>query len=208
MDLTIKYLQQRGHNIRSLPSGFVAIPEEQVSFLMVLDSCKEFIQNRQNADKCDWCGKEEKMRRKGLCRHCNRVQKDITRLEKLTASDPTNPFLNYEVKIARQKKKDCMAWGQMRRDILDGRVSSLSLEHWFRNAAKLITKDERMFFGSANFLGSVFAPGQRQVLAYKFWEMLSAKASHNRRNRAMGAVSREERKEELRQAAGAGGSEK
>ena len=208
MGLTIKYLQQCGHNVRPLPPGFVAIPEEEVGFLMVLDSCREFIRNRQNADTCHWCGKEEKMPRKGLCRHCNRVQRDIARLEKLVASDPTDFFLNYEAKIARQKKRDCTAWGQRRRNILDGPVSPLTLEHWFRDSAKQIARDERMFFGSANFLGSVFAPEQRQVLAYRFWEMLSAQASHNRHNRAMGAASREERREQVTRLGGDEGLER
>jgi hypothetical protein len=56
------------------------------------------------------------------------VQKDLDRIEKLVASGPGDFVLNWELRVARQKKKDCIVWGQMLRGILDGPVDALSVE--------------------------------------------------------------------------------
>ena len=52
-------------------------------------------------------------------------------------------------------------------------------------------RDKQMHYGTANMLGGTFTPEQRQVLAYLFWEIFGAEASHNRRNRAEGRVTRD-----------------
>ena len=155
---------------------------------------KEFMTGVRERDRCDWCGRDERMKRKGLCRHCNKVQKDLDRIEKLAVSEPGDFVLNWELRVARQKKKDCVVWGQMLRGILDGPVDALGLEGWFRMLARKIARDDVMHRGTATMLGWTFTPEQRQVLAYMFWEVFGAEASHNRWGRAMSKASRESRK--------------
>jgi hypothetical protein len=88
-------------------------------------------------------------------------------------------MLNWELRVAKQMKNDCVAWGNILKLILVGPVDSLRLEHWFRRVAETIARDKRMHFGMANTLAGVFAPAQRQVLACLFWEVFGAEASHN-----------------------------
>jgi len=154
---------------------------------------KEFMVGVRERDSCDWCGRDKRMKRKGLCRHCNEARKDLERNEKLAASEPSDFVLNWELRVARQKKKDCSAWGQMLHSILDGPVEALCLEHWFRVAEK-IARDDAMHRGLATMLGWTFTAEQRQVLAYLFWRIFSANASHNRRSRAVSQVSSERRR--------------
>lgn len=58
---------------------------------------------------------------------------------------------------------------------------------------KRIARDDVMHRGTATMLGWTFTPEQRQVLAYKFWNVFGAEASHNRWNRAISEVSRKSR---------------
>jgi hypothetical protein len=147
---------------------------------------KEFIEGMQQAVRCDWCGRDGWKNRRGLCRHCNDVRKDFERVEKLArdVSEPKSFIQDWEQRVTRQKKKDCMAWGLMLRGILNGSVDPLALEHWFCMVAKHIARDDRMHRGTATTLGWIFTPEQRQVLAYFFWEIFSAEASHKRQSRA------------------------
>ena len=69
-------------------------------------------------------------------------------------------------------------------------VDSQHLAGWFRLVAKRIAKDEGMHFSAAELLEE-FTTEQRQVLAYMFWEIFGAEASHKRRNRAEGRAERE-----------------
>jgi hypothetical protein len=89
-------------------------------------------------------------------------------------------------------KKDCIVSGQILKGILDEPVRALQLEHDLRRVADKIANDDRMHFGMATILGRTFAPAQRQVLAYLLWEIFAAEASHNRQNRALGRVQRED----------------
>jgi hypothetical protein len=103
-------------------------------------------------------------------------------------------WLDWERDIAREMKKDCISWGKMLKGILDGPVSGLALEGWFRDAAQHIARDKVMNQGRATTFGWTFTPEHRQVLGYLFWEMFGAEASHNRMNRAMSSASAERRK--------------
>jgi len=151
---------------------------------------KEFIEGMRQAVRCDWCGRDKKRSRSGLCRHCNDIRKDLERVEKLV-SDPKEPktfVLDWQLRVARQKKKDCVIWGQMLHGILNGSVDSLGLEHWLCRVAKRIARDNQMHRGTATVLGWTFTPEQRQMLAYLFWEIFGAEASHKRESRAMWQV--------------------
>jgi hypothetical protein len=100
-------------------------------------------------------------------------------------------MLDWEQRVARQKKRDCIVWGQMLHGLLNGSVEPLELERWFCMVAKHIARDDRMHRGTATVLGWTFTPEQRQVLAYLLWEIFGAEASHNRRGRARWHVQRE-----------------
>jgi hypothetical protein len=151
---------------------------------------KEFIESVRNVERCDWCGRVTNRNRKGLCRPCDGIRKRLASAE--NHSEPDNVYVKHELKVARQMKKDCIASGQILKHILDGPVDSLGLEHDFRRIAEKIAIDRRMHYGMANTLGLIFAPAQRQVLAYLLWEIFAAEASHNRQNRASGRVWRED----------------
>jgi hypothetical protein len=153
--------------------------------------CKRFIDSARNFDRCEWCGREGRKNRKGLCRSCNGVRKNLELLEKRTREQPSHYFLNWELRVANQMKRDCMAWGKMLSYILAGPVDALNLEHWLRDVAERVAKDKRIHFGTANMLAGAFGPAQRQVLAYLLWQVFAAEASHNRKNRAMGRAQRE-----------------
>src|SRR6266849_2268952 len=150
---------------------------------------KEFIADVRKADRCDWCWRDARKNRRGLCRHCNEIRKDLERLEKRTAEGTVNFILDWNLRVARREKEDCIAWGNIGRGILDRPVSGLDLEHWFCDLAKRLARDRKMHYGTANILGWTFTPEQRQVLAYLFWEIFGAEASHNRKGRATGRVS-------------------
>jgi hypothetical protein len=145
---------------------------------------KQFIEDARRAVRCDWCGRDARRNRRGLCRHCNEIRKTIEKLEKLAARKNRKPdfMLDYELKVAKAEKKDCVAWGQILRTLLGG-VDPLDLEHWFCMVAKRIARDRNMHYGTATMLGWTFTGEQRQVLAYMFWEIFGADASHNRRAR-------------------------
>jgi hypothetical protein len=144
---------------------------------------KEFMDDLQRADRCDWCGRDKRRNRVGLCRHCNEIRKKLRKLEKLALTSKPNFMLDWELKVLQQKKKDCISWGQMLQGIL-GAVDALDLEHWFCMIAQHIARDDRMHYGTATMLGWTFTAEQRQVLGYMFWEIFGAHASHNRQNRA------------------------
>jgi len=94
-----------------------------------------------------------------------------------------NFLLEWELKVAREEKRDCIAWGETLKTLLV-RVDALDLEHWLCMLAKRIARDKRMHYNTATMLGWTFTAEQRQVLAYLFWETLGADASRNRKGRA------------------------
>jgi hypothetical protein len=160
------------------------------------DAAKKFIDSMRSFDRCEWCGRDGKRNRNGLCRHCNDVRKDLEKFEKevLEVGAELEPhgrlvWLNRELAIAGARKKSCIAWGRMLDDILAGHVEPLTLEsNWFRPVQKRIANDDKSNHGREVALGSIFTPDQRQVLAYMFWEILGEEASHNRRKRAEGII--------------------
>jgi hypothetical protein len=143
---------------------------------------KQFIEIARQAVRCNWCGRDKKLNRQGLCRHCNEVRKDLEEQEKLK---PTTFTEKWYLNLAREKKKSCVVWGQMVPGILDAPVSGLSLEHWFRLIARRIARNNKMYDGWANMLNQTFAAEQRQVLAYMFWEIFGEDASHHRQAHAL-----------------------
>jgi hypothetical protein len=99
-------------------------------------------------------------------------------------------MLDWELRVTREKKKDCVWWGRRLEHLLAGPVDSLTLEHWFRDVAKSVARSEKLHYGIATMLGWTFTPEQRQVLGYLFWEIFGEQASRNRRNRALWRVQR------------------
>ena len=153
---------------------------------------KEFIESIRNVERCNWCGRGTNRNRRGLCRSCDGVRKRLAKTEEAHHAEPDNFFVEHELKIARQMKKDCIIWGKMLKGIVDVPGDSLQLEGWLRRVAEKVANDKRMHYGMANTLGLTFPPAQRQVLAYLLWEIFAAEASHYRQNRASGRVMRED----------------
>lgn len=157
----------------------------------------KWVEGARHAIRCKWCGRDARRNRKGLCSHCNEVRKDLEKIEKqATQACPglvPQLWLERELTIAREKKDDCIYWGQHLRDILFGRVDAFTLERWFRLIASRIAKNGRIHSNIATPLAWTFTGEQRQILAYLFWEIFGAEASHNRRNRAEGRVDHKDR---------------
>jgi hypothetical protein len=144
---------------------------------------QEFVAGIQLEDRCSWCKRTKKRNRVGLCRHCNEIRKRVEKLEKATRRKRKPDFnLEQELKIALAEKDSCVGWGETLGSIL-GQVTDL--EHWFCMVATRIARDRKMHYGTATMLGWTFTAEQRQVLAYMFWEIFSADASHNRRSRVI-----------------------
>jgi hypothetical protein len=151
----------------------------------------EFIELVRGFEGCDWCGRDGKKNRRGLCRSFDRVRKQLETIEIYIQEHPadgTNVVLDRELRVAKQVKKDCIMSGRIGKDILAGPVDPLGLEHWFRRIAERIAKDEGIHYGMANTLAGIFSPTQRQVVAYLFWEVFAAEESRQRKNRASGRV--------------------
>jgi hypothetical protein len=91
--------------------------------------------------------------------------------------------LDWELKVARAERKDCIAWGGMLRGIL-GQVDPIGLERWFSMLSERIAAHD-MHANSATMLGWTFAPEQRQALAYMFWQIFSEEASRHRKARVV-----------------------
>jgi len=158
---------------------------------------KQLIESVRGFDRCNWCGREARKNRKGLCRPCDRVLNNLEAVEKHIREHPPKSrdfMLDWELRVAREMKNDCIAWGQMLKNILAGPVDSLSLEHWFGKIAGTVARDEKMYHGMANVLGAVFSAEQRQVLSYLLWKVFATEASHTRFKRAMARAQRESMK--------------
>jgi hypothetical protein len=158
---------------------------------------KEFIESMRHTIRCVWCRRDGSKRSQGFCRHCNKVRKDLEKVEKQVqeqrpeeAPSSERDCLKLELETAREQKKDCIEWGKKLDYILSGFVDSQDLAGWFRLVAKRIARDEGMHFSAAELLVE-FTTEQRQVLAYMFWEIFGAEASRKRRNRAEGRAERE-----------------
>lgn len=146
-----------------------------------------FIKYRRRADRCKWCWRERPRNGLGLCRPCNDVRKELALFEK-RAGESKDYVTDWRLRVAREMKQDCQFWGMLVKHILEGPVSGLKLESEFHLLWKRITPREKMHSGSANMFDWTFTTEQKQVLAYLLWELFSAEASLNRRNRAMGRV--------------------
>lgn len=140
---------------------------------------KQFVQYARQAKRCDWCGRDRPKKRPGSCRHCNEVHKNLERIQKRFPK-PKTFTEKWSLKLAQEKKKQCLAWGAMVRGIFGGPVTPLDLGCWFCLIEKRITKDEKKLRGEATTLGWIFTPEQRQVLAYLFWKILGEHASRHR----------------------------
>ncbi len=170
-------------------------PRKQASKMRDLpeSGAKQFIDSVRGFDRCNWCGNEARKNRKGLCRSCNDVRKQLDGAEK-RAESRSDFMTEWELKVARAKKADCIYWGNDLKHILSGPVNGLRTEYRFAELAKKIANEKIMFHGMANTFDWTFTPEQRQVLAYLFWKIFRSEASHNRLNRALASVGRERRK--------------
>jgi len=141
-----------------------------------------FMEMVRKCERCEWCGRDKKKNRRGLCRSCDGVRKQLDSLE--AQKDVEKNFhLRWDLDVTRRMKKDCIAWGNMLKPILGDAVSALQLEHDFRRLARSIARDNKMFFHWADVLADQFDKEQRHVLAYLFWKIYSEQASRNRRIR-------------------------
>jgi hypothetical protein len=143
---------------------------------------KQFLEGARRSPRCDWCARDKRLNGKGLCGSCNEVRKNLERMERAKLTSWTEKF---HWRLAREKKKNCMGWGRQLPGILNGPVSGLDVERWFRMVARHIARDKKMYDGIATTLGWAFSAEQRQMLAYLFWEIFGEQASHHRGNYAL-----------------------
>lgn len=144
-----------------------------------------WIRSERSTERCEWCGDSKRMPRIRLCRACNRVRKNLLRLEKLvkekrpSANGKARSFLDVELAAAKNVKNLCILEGNKVRDILS-EVTGLELEHWFSAVAARIAKKPRLHYKKATMLGWTFTPAERQVLAYLFWQVFHVQRQYAR----------------------------
>jgi hypothetical protein len=97
-----------------------------------------FMDSVRRYDRCEWCGRDKKRNRRGLCRSCDAVRRQLDSLVAQTQGR-RDAYLDWDLRVTRQMKKDCIAWGEMLKPILGGAVSPLRLEHDFRGLTKCLS---------------------------------------------------------------------
>jgi hypothetical protein len=155
---------------------------------------KEYIEDLCHEKRCVSCQRARKRNRKVLCRSCEKIWKDCETLENLVQREPgeaRDTLSELRLRIAREKKKECISWGDKLRSILHDPVDGGNLEGWLRLAAEQIANDKSMYFAISGFLNGIFTTEQQRVLSYLFWEMFSAHASRNRERQALANISRQ-----------------
>jgi hypothetical protein len=117
----------------------------------------------------------------------------LENVESLARGEPPDyrhDELEFRLKVAREKKEDCILWGKMLQSILDTPVDGSNLEAWFCLIGERIANDKNMHRGTSSTLNGVFTDLQQRVLSCLFWEVFSEHASHNRERRALASISR------------------
>jgi hypothetical protein len=150
---------------------------------------------------CKWCKHPEKrIRAKGLCNHCYRIQSSIDKLEARIAKfkarnvkhkiGPVPPEVEWEYKTALKMAEHAKFEGESCRRYKE-RFSGLDLETEFRMLSKrLLRKD--FFVGMARLFDWSFTDTQRALLYYLLDKMLREYRRQHRRDIAGGIVLVEE----------------
>ena len=95
---------------------------------------EDWLQSLRNAKRCDWCGWEDGLNRRGLCAPCDRIRK---KLEQACKQDTSDQRVQTRIRRAKSEKQNAIKNGVQIKALLDD-TSGLNLEHL------LTTLGERM----------------------------------------------------------------
>ncbi len=135
----------------------------------------EYLSNRKS---CEWCQHPEcpVMPKIGLCRHCNRIRLELSRLEK-------RGITGFSYQVAQEMKASAITEGMSFGLPAMLAVSSLRLEHALRDLGRYFVRKE-FFVNDATHLGNVFCPIHRQYVFYMLSLYIREYLRKNRRQMA------------------------
>lgn len=143
---------------------------------------------------CRWCKhpKEEVMRKIGLCAHCNRLRREMIRLENIAEQSERERGgithdLYFRLKVQRKKIEAAQDEGEKYGYLFADFISGLDLEHELRLVSgRFVNKD--FFYSDASWLNLVFSPLQRKHLYYMLSLMNREYMRQNRHKFAMSKI--------------------
>lgn len=153
----------------------------------------KFLERIHSDATCQWCKHPEKpLHRAGLCRHCWKISREVSKLEsrvqeckerKQSISFDLDFHLKSAKKMIHLAKMEGSAYGDIHRKDVTG----LDLEHQFSLLSKaLIRKD--LFYGEANLFDWCFSLDQKRLIYYLISKLKRERLRRARRGRAKGLV--------------------
>jgi hypothetical protein len=143
----------------SIEKHFLDKEQEQYICSSEHDKILSFLEFLNNKVKCNWCKhpKENVLPRIGLCKHCNRIRKELNRLER-------EQRLGFTYEVVCRMKENAIAEGNIYGEI-HIEITSLKLERELRLLGERFVKKE-FFKSDANILAGVFCPIHRAYVYY------------------------------------------
>ena len=137
----------------------------------------DWLKSIREAKRCDWCGWDGQLNRRGLCVSCERIRR---RLAKANKEDETDQLVLARIRRAESEKQNAMNYGIQLKALLDGSPSGLNVEHLLTVLGERLT-GENLFHGDSHEIDWTFDGTQRAILAALFWKILSRQAQKHRR---------------------------
>jgi hypothetical protein len=137
---------------------------------------EDWLQSLRKAKRCDWCGWEDGLNRRGLCASCERIRK---RLSQACKQDTSDQRVQIRIRRAKSEKQNAINHGVQIKALLHD-TSGLNLEHLLTTLGERMT-GENLFHGYSHEISWAFDATQRTILAALFWMILSRQAQKNRR---------------------------
>ncbi len=139
------------------------------------DYAAQFLKSLFQRPRCDWCQHvEQPLYRRGLCRHCYRISRQIVRSEavrkqshQVRGSIPTSHLLALDLsaKTARRMAVLAKSEGQAYGDIHVRSVGGLALERQFSRLSRCFVGRD-LFDGDATLFDWSFTLNQKRLLDY------------------------------------------
>jgi hypothetical protein len=137
----------------------------------------DWLKSIREAKRCDWCGWDGQLNRRGLCVSCERIRSRLERAKKENTSDQR---VLARIRRAESEKQNAMNYGIQLKALLDGTPSGLNVEHLLTVLGERMT-GENLFHGDSHEIDWAFDGTQRAILAALFWKILSRQAQKHRR---------------------------
>lgn len=137
----------------------------------------DWLKSIREAKRCNWCGWDDNLNRRGLCVSCERIRR---RLAKANKEDVTDQRVLSRIRKAESEKQNAMNYGIQFKALLGGTPSGLNVEHLLTELGERMT-GENLFHGDSHEIDWIFDGTQRAILAAILWKILSRQAQTHRR---------------------------